>query len=94
MHQTISPLFLTEFCLVAEHEGRIIGFALGTTIEILLQMMLRISCFLRESYPDIVYNLRDLYSSPFGFIAPDRCEAWIDIHVPPDTAIGEFVTSL
>ncbi|MFW6011967.1 MAG: M20 family metallopeptidase [Desulfosalsimonas sp.] len=64
------------------------------TIEVLLQMMLRISHYLRDHRPELVYNFRDLYSSRSGLTVPDRCEAWLDIHLPPDAAIGEIVTEL
>lgn len=64
------------------------------TIEILLEMMLRISHYLRDQRPELVYNFRDLYSSRSGLTVPDRCEAWLDIHLPPDAAIGEIVTEL
>ena len=63
-------------------------------IETLLHMMLQASHYLRDQHPEIVYNFRDLYSNPSGFIAPDRCEAWMDIHAPPDAPIGEIITAL
>lgn len=33
---------------------------------------------------DIVYSIREMRSSRAGFVVPDRCEAWIDLHLPPD----------
>lgn len=65
-----------------------------TAIETLLPMMLRVSHFLREQHPELVSNFRDLYSSPSGFSAPDRCEAWLDIHAPAEASIGEIVTAI
>jgi len=32
---------------------------------------------------DIVYSIREMSSSPAGFVVPDRCETWIDLHLPP-----------
>lgn len=32
---------------------------------------------------EIVYSIRELISSRGGFVVPDRCEAWIDLHLPP-----------
>ncbi len=64
------------------------------TIETLLQMMLRVSQYLRDQRPELVYNFRDLYSNRSGLTVPDRCEAWLDVHLPPDAAIGEIVTEL
>lgn len=33
---------------------------------------------------EIVYSIREMSSSRAGFVVPDRCEAWIDLHLPPD----------
>ncbi len=62
--------------------------------ETLLNTMLRISHFLREKHPELVYNFRDLYSNPSGFSTPDRCEAWLDIHAPASAPLGEIVTAI
>jgi acetylornithine deacetylase len=62
--------------------------------EALLWMMLRVSRFLRDQHPEVVYNFRDLYSIASGFSAPERCEAWMDLHAPPDAPVGELVTDL
>jgi acetylornithine deacetylase len=40
------------------------------------------------------YNIRDLSSNPAGFAVPERCEAWLDIHLPPAAPIGEILTDL
>jgi acetylornithine deacetylase len=32
---------------------------------------------------EIVYSIRELISSRAGFVVPDRCEVWIDLHLPP-----------
>ncbi len=34
---------------------------------------------------DIVYSIREMSSSRAGFVVPDRCEALIDLHLPPET---------
>ncbi|HEX9079005.1 MAG TPA: M20/M25/M40 family metallo-hydrolase [Desulfuromonadaceae bacterium] len=34
---------------------------------------------------EIVYSIREMHSSRAGFVVPDRCETWIDLHLPPDT---------
>ncbi len=62
--------------------------------ETLLHTMLRVSHFLRESHPELIYNFRDLYSNPSGFSTPDRCEAWMDIHAPANAPLGEIVTAI
>ena len=33
---------------------------------------------------EIVYSIREMRSSRAGFVVPDRCDAWIDLHLPPD----------
>jgi acetylornithine deacetylase len=33
---------------------------------------------------EIVYSIREMRSSQAGFVVPDRCEAWIDLHLPPE----------
>lgn len=50
---------------------------------------------------EIVYSIREMRSSQAGFVVPDRCETWIDLHLPPDhdpielqEAIRKIVTDL
>lgn len=50
---------------------------------------------------EIVYSIREMRSSQAGFVVPDRCETWIDLHLPPDhdpielqEAIREIVAGL
>ncbi len=33
---------------------------------------------------EIVYSIREMKSSQAGFVVPDRCETWIDLHLPPE----------
>jgi acetylornithine deacetylase len=63
-------------------------------IEVMLQTMLRLTHHLEAKYPQITYNIRDLFSSRSGFAVPERCEAWLDLHVPPSAPIGEILTGL
>ena len=37
---------------------------------------------------EIVYSIREMSSSQVGFVVPDRCETWIDLHLPPDKDPG------
>lgn len=32
---------------------------------------------------DIVYSIREMRSAQAGFVVPDRCDTWIDLHLPP-----------
>ncbi len=47
-----------------------------------------------EARTDLVYNIRDLQSSTAGFVVPDRCDAWIDLHLPPGLAAGPLITEV
>ncbi len=43
---------------------------------------------------EIVYSIREMRSARAGFVVPDRCDAWIDLHFPPDhspTALQEEI---
>lgn len=43
---------------------------------------------------EIVYSIREMRSARAGFVVPDRCDAWIDLHLPPDhspTALQEEI---
>ncbi len=42
----------------------------------------------------VVYSIRELSSSRAGFVVPDRCEAWIDLHLPPALAPGEVEATI
>lgn len=39
---------------------------------------------------EIAYSIRELTSSRAGFVIPDRCEAWIDLHLPPQRSPAEI----
>lgn len=55
-----------------------------------VESMLRVLLFLGNdplfdrALSEIVYSIREMRSSRAGFVVPDRCEAWIDLHLPPD----------
>jgi acetylornithine deacetylase len=63
-------------------------------VETMLQLLLKISQYLRTCRSDIVYNIRELESSPAGFAVPERCEAWLDFHIPPAAPIGEITLDM
>jgi acetylornithine deacetylase len=67
---------------------------LKNPIETMFAKMLLVSQYIAENQSSLVYNIRDLNSNPAGFAVPDRCEAWLDIHVPPSTAMGEIIADL
>ncbi|OPY87427.1 MAG: Acetylornithine deacetylase [Syntrophus sp. PtaU1.Bin208] len=54
-------------------------------VESMLRVLLHLgkdALFHREK-SDVVYSIREMSSSPAGFVVPDRCETWIDLHLPP-----------
>jgi len=63
-------------------------------IESMLRLILQITRYMERERSEAVYNVRDLFSSQVGFAVPDRCEAWLDIHLPPASPIGEIVVEL
>jgi len=63
-------------------------------IEVLLAATLGLSHHITSRRPEIVYNIRDVFSSQAGFAVPARCEGWFDIHVPPELSIAEILTDL
>lgn len=71
-------------------EGRRIHSSLPelghNAVESMLRVLLHLGrhpLFDRES-STLVYSIRELSSSRAGFVVPDRCEAWIDLHLPPE----------
>jgi acetylornithine deacetylase len=55
-------------------------------VESMLRVLLHLgknALFDREK-SEVVYSIREMYSSRAGFVVPDRCESWIDLHLPPD----------
>lgn len=63
-------------------------------IEAMLGIISGLTKYLGERRPEVVYNIRDLFSSPAGFAVPERCEAWLDFHMPPELASGSLMAEL
>lgn len=63
-------------------------------IEFALRLILQITSYMEREQPEAAYNIRDLFSSQTSFAVPDRCNAWLDIHLPPAAPIGEIVLKL
>ena len=56
----------------------------------MLQLLLRFTEHFETKRTDVIYNIRELESLKAGFAVPDRCEAWVDLHVPPLSPLGEI----
>jgi acetylornithine deacetylase len=55
-------------------------------IESMLRFLLLLGnqpLFKRDS-TQVVYSIREMSSSRAGFVVPDQCETYIDLHLPPD----------
>jgi acetylornithine deacetylase len=61
----------------------------GNAVEQMLRILLRLSGYLEQEHR-LIYNIRDLYSSGGGFVVPDGCEAWVDVHLPPAAPVSEI----
>ena len=63
-------------------------------IESMLQLILRLTRHMDQKRPDLVYNIRDLWSSQAGFAVPEFCEGSFDIHMKPSEKIPEIMGEL
>ena len=54
-------------------------------VESMLRVLLLLgnSSLFDRAKSEIVYSIREMKSSRAGFVVPDRCETWIDLHLPP-----------
>lgn len=85
-----------EVALVTEGTRRHASLAPrgGNAVETMLALILRITHHLGERRPGLVHNIRDLFSAQAGFAVPERCEARLDVHLPPGSPVGEILTEL
>jgi acetylornithine deacetylase len=63
-------------------------------IETMLKLLLRITEYATPAPHGLVYNIRELSGFPGGFVVPDACEAWLDLHLPPNARIDVLKTEL
>ncbi|MFO7644955.1 MAG: M20/M25/M40 family metallo-hydrolase [Desulfosarcina sp.] len=60
----------------------------------MLRLLLAYIGYFDRELANGVYNLRDLTSARSGFAVPDSCEAWIDLHLPALTNMGQLTFAL
>jgi acetylornithine deacetylase len=60
----------------------------------MLHVLLHLTDYLTQTYPNCIYNIRDVHSADSGFAVPDRCTAQIDIHLPPESSIRGAVADI
>lgn len=63
-------------------------------IETMLKLLLQFTEYAGSAPHGLVYNIRELAGFPGGFVVPDTCEAWLDIHLPPNSMIDALKTEL
>ena len=63
-------------------------------VDSMLHLLLRMTHYMEMQRPELVYNIRDLHSSRAGFSVPDRCEVWLDVHLPPAAPLGMITLEL
>ncbi len=63
-------------------------------IETMLKLLLRFTAYAATNKHGLVYNIRELSGFPGGFVVQDACEAYLDIHLPPNSRIDLIKTEL
>jgi len=63
-------------------------------IETMLKLLLHITEYATFTSQGLVYNIRELSGFPGGFVVADICEAWLDLHLPPNSRIDTLKTEL
>ena len=63
-------------------------------IENMLHILLDLTHYMMQKRPEGIYNIRDILSTQAGFAVPEWCEAWLDVHLPPNAALGEVSLEL
>jgi len=56
-------------------------------IETMLKLLLLFTNYAAANKHGLVYNIRELSGFPGGFAVPHSCEAYLDIHLPPNSRI-------
>ncbi|MGE4542908.1 MAG: M20 family metallopeptidase [Pedobacter sp.] len=65
-------------------------------VESMLRVLLHLgrAPLLRKADSGLVYSIREMNSSRAGFVVPDRCETWIDLHLPPTLDLDKTIAAL
>jgi acetylornithine deacetylase len=62
--------------------------------ETMLKLLLKVTEYITSIPKGVVYNIRQLSGFPGGFVVPDTCEAWLDLHLPPDSRVDVLKAEL
>ena len=63
-------------------------------IETMLRLLLKVTEYMTSVPKGVVYNIRQLSGFPSGFVVPDDCEAWLDLHLHPDSRVDVLKAEL
>ncbi|MFH1091137.1 MAG: M20/M25/M40 family metallo-hydrolase [Pseudomonadota bacterium] len=63
-------------------------------VEDMLRILIRLTRYLENQREEVVYNIRDLFSSGSGYVVPDGCEAYLDLHLPPSAPVAEITLEM
>jgi acetylornithine deacetylase len=63
-------------------------------IETMLKLLLKVTEYITSMPKGVVYNIRQLSGFPGGFVVPDTCEAWLDLHLQPDSRVDVLKAEL
>ena len=60
-------------------------------VHAMLSALLKLTDYLQNEKSEIIFNIRDVLSARTGFVVPDYCEAWLDLHLPPQYPAGTMI---
>lgn len=63
-------------------------------VHTMLSTLLKLTDHISKTRENIICNIRDVFSHRSGFVVPDFCEAWIDLHLPPNYPAGDVIFEL
>lgn len=63
-------------------------------VALMLKSLLGLTEYMDAHRPDVVCNIRDIFTSRAGFAVPEGAEAWIDLHLPPGAPLGDIAAEL
>ncbi|WP_291322525.1 M20/M25/M40 family metallo-hydrolase [Desulfonatronospira sp.] len=63
-------------------------------VESMLKILLHLGRheLFQQEASNLVYSIREMSSSRAGFVVPDRCETWIDLHLRPGMDLKKLKT--
>ena len=63
-------------------------------MQVQVKLLLQVTEYTSSVSNGLVYTIRQLSGFPRGFVVPDTCEAWLDLHLPPDSRMDGLKADL